>query len=481
MSSNSQNDSDPSPDEIARQNKSMVREAVKNIQSRKLPISPIPKPRRFSPASSPTQPPKKPISPIPERIKLQGVRVTPPDSPIRQRSENVTSPTDGKPKPPVRKRKKKFATNGNTESQEGIIRNSMEVSTNGNCMEVGVNRNSVDCGFVEIMALNRDRETREGGREGGRVVNEGRENSTPEKRHTVEMGEGEEVASESEKTVRNETQSDAVNERGRFESFVVIEGEMAEDGRLSALTSPDVSLPEEEEEDNESDRPTLSKQSSSSPDVIITGLTGSSPSDPSSPILAEDEATPPAQSRLGLPSGTPLAQSGKKKPPPLPAPYQARPPPVPTKRSMRRNLTDSVVAEGNTPVIIATESTGAVTTAITTVITTTAPTPPEGIHRQLSAGNAIQHRRTKSPVTSPQQQRRGNTASERQGLSPAPIFEEAESSGASSGGSGGSLTHAHSIEIRMLTSRPDAMTSKHLSYGSSDSLELSGGNSPKSK
>ena len=520
---------DPSPDDVARSNQHKVREAVKNIQSREaeLPISPVPKPRRISPAPSPKQPKKNLSSAVPERVhKIQEVQVTPPASPMRRRSDGFkgASAVDGRPKPPVRKRRKKFVANGD-DDKEGSNRNSAEVNPNsvdgGDYVNLSFSEGNVD--FEKEGEVGDGRDTRSPAvdthtadythRTQDMQTAESEAKCRAEDRHTAE----------SEGREQRKGLGEPERERERFESFVMV-GD-GDDSRASAMASPEAvsSLPEEEEEgegevvvgeevtvrgeegegvtvrseDSELKRPPSSSQSSTSsssyggpsPDVTLSPTAGYPSSDTPSPIaeaVAEDDGPaqqPQPQPRVGMAGSFSLHQSGKKRPPPLPAPYQARPPPVPLKQRsvmIRRQLTDSVVMEMNT------DGNKSVATATDSAVTveTTAPTPmtAAGIVRQLSLGNPYGLQPPKAPPPrppSPQFPRRSPVSpSGRQALSPAPPTSEgAESPGPTSGGStGGVLTAGNSVEVRVLTSRPETMP-KHLSNGSSDSLELSEGQS----
>ena len=493
MAENQQNGRDFSPDDVAKQNIHKVRNAVKSIQSREAVLSsPVPKPRRFSPAPSPTLSTRNIPSPVPERVKLEGTSVTPPSSPMRRRSEGFkNSLGDSRPKPPVRKRRKKFATDDND-----------VVGTNRNS---GVNRYSMDpSDYVNLSFSEGNMDLAgEGEKKDGETVTKG---ATLQSQHkaAVEGGEGGREGREGGAASEN-------SERGRFESFVVV---AVDEGAIASnVASPDiVSVPEEGENgcnrEGESDgKQRASSDASSancgtaSPDndvVSSSTTTGTSPSDSQSPVATETVAEGEVstwqpvpsqqQTRFGLGGSFSVHQSGKKKPPPLPAPYQSRPPPVPAKlRSVRQQHTEpaaatDTVADGNgsRPIATATANDHGIPTAVTT-----APTPTESgaaiMHRQLSLGSGLQPPRAPPPrPPSPQRLRKSSPnlsvgAAERQGLSPpAPIREGAESPGTSSGGSGmvSPLTPGNSVEVRVLTSRPDTMP-KHLSYGSSDSLELS--------
>ena len=390
--------------------------------------------------------------------------MTPPDSPMRGRSENFkTAHPEERPKPPVRRRKKKFITD---ESQEG---------TNGSSIEVGTDKNSVDGDFVNVSI--------------GSGVEEGEGVVVADVTEEECKGDG-----RLEEKVEGEMSNANLDElqRERFESFVLVGGE---NDRLTTVASPDVSVTCDEDGTSgrssgasEGDRvssnqsPSLDRRSQLSPEVVPS-LSGSSP-DISSPVTDTSEqgkSSPTLQARAGLQSSTPLAQSGKKKPPPLPPPY-IRPPPIPAKqRTVRHNLTNSVVSEGNGPVVTVTDSTTTTpTTSITTAITT-APPPTDTKQLPLERNNL---RAPKTPTRPPSPRRSlkviPSTREKGQSPCPQPINEEVESSGASSGGSGGSLTPMNSVEMRKLTSRPDS-TPKPAIYGSSDSLEMSGGSSPNSK
>ena len=413
---------------------------------------------------------------------------------MRRRSEGFKNGSgDNCPKPPVRKRRKKFATDDND-----------VVGTNRNSGAVGVNRYSMDpADYVNLSfsAGNVDL----GGKEDEERLTVATPQSKPEA--VTEEGEG------------GEEGGQAASERGRFESFVVV----GDDEGTRAASPNIVTVPEEEgSREGGSGRGSGGSASSpnrgtTSPDDDVTPnstMTGTSPSDSPSPIaletVAEGEGTtrqpvpPPVQSRFGIGGSFSVHQSGKKKPPPLPAPYQSHPPPVPLKlRSVRRQhtepavATDNTVASGNSkpvampttpdpgskPVAMATNvDSGVVLTTITT-----APSPTDSgaamMHRQLSLGSALQPPKMAPPPRPPSPHRfrksspnlSAGVVEQRQGLSPpAPIREGAESPGASSGGSGvaSPLTPGNSVEVRVLTSRPETMP-KHLSYGSSDSLELS--------
>ena len=481
-------DADPSPNAVARQNVHKVREAVKNIQSREveLPISPVPKPRRISPAPSPAQS-RKPLSPAPERVRMQGVQVTPPLSPMRRRSEGFKAASiEERPKPPVRKRRKKFVADGDDgENKAGSNRNSAEVNRHsidaGDYVNLSVSEGNIDFLKETVTVGSAVSKPEEEEEERNMLEGEG-EGEKREGDGTCEGGEGEGEKREGE-GVRCE------GERERFESFVMVEE--GEETRLSVPTSPDVaSLPGEEGEGPgvrggevtvggcEDGRPTSTSQSSSSssshsvasPEVDPSPTTGFSPSETPSPIaeaVAEGEShAHQPHPRLGLIGSSSLHLSGKKRPPPLPSPYQARPPPVPHKQRslmMRRQLTDSVV----------TEMTGSVSTATDSVVTVTTAAGPT-IPRQMSLGNSASLHPPKAPPPrppSPQKTRKSspNVAAlpgDRHTLSPAPPTTERSEINP--------LTPGNSVEVRVLTSRPETMP-KHLSYGSSDSLELSEG------
>ena len=173
MTDNQQNGRDLSPDEVTQQHAHKVRDAVKNIQSREAELSsPVPKPRRFSPAPSPTTARK-----IPERVKLQGVTVTPPSSPMRRRSEGFKNGVgDNRPKPPVRKRRKKFATDDN----DGV-------GTNRNSAEVGINRHSMDPS--DYVNLSFSAGNMDFAREGEK--REGETTTVPQNDHAADGEEGE--------------------------------------------------------------------------------------------------------------------------------------------------------------------------------------------------------------------------------------------------------------------------------------------------
>ena len=387
--------------------------------------------------------------------------MTPPESPIRRRSENFKA-SDGRPKPPIRKRKKKFATE--EDSKKSQDRSSIEVCSN---------RDSIDSNYVNIGIPNLERE-----RDGeGEVMADDAE-IVQEDEHAISVGE--EGRDEERKAGEIGTKCPERNREvvkvAERERFVIVEGG---EERVLMVTSPEVSLPEQTvTEDTESDR-CASNQSVSPDDSLPLSPealqpTNSTP-DISSPVteIAEQGASSPQLARTGLPGSTPLFLSGKKKPPPLPPPYQSRPPPLPAKqRSMRHNLTDSVLAEKTAPGTEAADP-----TSIPTAITT-APTPTDpGTDKQLSASNLQNNKsptRTFSPLNS---LKILPSMAERQALSPVPIYEDVESPGASSEGS---LTPMNSFEIRVLTSRPDTMP-KRSSYGSSDSLELNEGSSLNSK
>ncbi|CAI8021236.1 Alsin [Geodia barretti] len=491
MAENQQNGRDSSPNDVAKQNMHKVRDAVKSIQTRESVLtSPVPKPRRFSPASSPTLSTYKIPSPVPERVKLEGSTVTPPSSPMRRRSEGFKNGVgDSRPKPPIRKRRKKFATDDND-----------VVGTNRNSGEVGVNRYSMDpSDYVNLSFSEGNMDLAgEGEKKDGETVTKGATLQSQQK-VAAEGGEGGREGREGGAAGEN-------SERGRFESFVVVAVE--EGARACNVASPDiVSVPEEGEygesdgKQRASSDPSSANCGTASPDddVVLSPITtGTSPSDSQSPVATETVAEgdvstrqpvpPQQQTRFGLGGSFSVHQSGKKKPPPLPAPYQSRPPPVPTKlRSVRRQHTEpatatDTVADGNgsRPIATATTNDHGIPTAVTT-----APTPTDTgaaiMHRQLSLGSGLQPPRAPPPrPPSPQRLRKSSPnlsvgAVERQGLSPpASIREGAESPGTSSGGSGvvSPLTPGNSVEVRVLTSRPDTMP-KHLSSGSSDSLELS--------
>ena len=402
--------------------------------------------------------------------------MTPPASPIRGRTENYKmSSLDARPKPPVRKRKKKFVTDDDSkQSQEGTNRDSMEVSTN---------RNSVSGNFVDVSSEPRaSRKGEEGEEEDSKVAKNDNGGAQPEVRGVRELEERMVSEAGLQKGSRGAAEEGEECERGRFESFVLIdrEEEEEEEGRQSDQTTPEISLPEEKEsvanKSDSEDIPSTTTPKRVTPELITAGT---SPPVSSSPSTVEGDSSPLSQSpcRLGLPASTPLANSGKKKPPPLPPPYRERPPPVPSKqqRSMRRYLTDSAVVENNGSVTAATEST--VPTAIKT-----SPTPPESEQEQSTGGACTLT--PKSPTNhQPLRQRSLKiipSAPEGPTLVPEVIYEMVGSPGASSGGSRESLNPSNSVEVRVLTSRPETMP-KHLSYGSSDSLEMSGGNSPNSK
>ena len=98
--------------------------------------------------------------------------MTPPESPIRRRSENFKGP-DCRPKPPVRRRKKKFSSEDNTKSSQD--------GTNRNSTDVGSIRRSISEDFVTVdpSSAVREREKkwtwREGLRPTGQIFN--KENS----------------------------------------------------------------------------------------------------------------------------------------------------------------------------------------------------------------------------------------------------------------------------------------------------------------
>ena len=395
--------------------------------------------------------------------------MTPPDSPMRGRSENFkTTHPEERPKPPVRRRKKKFITD---ESQEG---------TNRSSIEVGTDKNSVDGDFVNVSI--------------GPGVEEGEGVVVADV--TEEECKGDGRLERKEDKVEGEMSNANLDElqRERFESFVLVGGE---DDRLTTVASPDVSLPEDGTSGRSSGRssgisegdrvssnqsPSLDCRSQLSPEVVPS-LSGSSP-DIFSPVTDTSEqgkSSPTLQARAGLQSSTPLAQSGKKKPPPLPPPY-IRPPPIPAKqRTLRNNLTNSVVSEGHGPIATATDSTTTTPTMSVTTAITTAP-PPTDTKQLPSERNNLRAPKTPTRPPSPRRSLKIIPSAKEKGQSPCPqpINEEVESSGASSGGSGGSLTPMNSVEMRKLTSRPDS-TPKPAIYGSSDSLEMSGGSSPNSK
>ena len=461
MSRNQQNGCDPSPNEVAQENTSKVRDAVKTIQSKELdlPISPLPKPRRFSPVPSPTTPKRK--SPVPERVKARGVKVTPPESPMRRRSEILLT-QDGKPKPPVRKRKKKFKDDDAKESQAG---------TNRNSVDGGTDRSSIDSEFVTIEA---HEVVGGGGEEGG--VEEGQE----------ERGAG---GGDTVKGEMKEGTGERREQRARFESFVMVEGEV---GKHSARASPDVTLPEEVSGGDDRSDQDLSNQTGSRDGAVSTSpealssYSGSSPDlspsimatiESSDPQISDPQVAAPDPARVGLVGGASLALSGKKKPPPLPPPpYSAsqRPPPIPAKqrtpRTPRRNLGEPTIPEATAGAVSMATDTTSIPTAITT-----APTPTDADStKQLSAATNVRFPKSPTRSFSPQSSLKTNTT-ERRTLSPMPIYEEVEYLGDSSG-SGEPLTPMNSVEVRVLTSRPDTMP-KHVGYGSSDSLELSEGSS----
>ena len=102
---------DPTVDDIAKQNPLKVLDIVKTMQKGSPttpPISPVPRPR-------------KNLSPIPRRREN---KVTPPASPMRRRTSGKHDKEAGKPKPPVRRRrkfgdKKPVVEGSNVKNQEG--------------------------------------------------------------------------------------------------------------------------------------------------------------------------------------------------------------------------------------------------------------------------------------------------------------------------------------------------------------------------
>ena len=386
--------------------------------------------------------------------------MTPPESPMRRRSEILLT-QDGKPKPPIRKRKKKFKDDDAKESQAG---------TNRNTVDGGADRSSIESEFVTIEA---HEAVGGGGEEGG-----------------VEVGQEERGAGGGGDTVKGELKEgtgERQEQRARFESFVMVEEEV---GKHSARASPDVTLPEEVSGGDDRSDQDLSNQTLGSRDGAVStspeapsSYSGSSPDlsplimatiESSDPQISDPQVAAPDPARVGLAGGASLALSGKKKPPPLPPPpYSAsqRPPPIPTKqRTPRRNLGEPTIPEATVGAVSMATDTTSIPTAITT-----APTPTDADStKQLSAATNVRFPKSPTRSFSPQSSFKTNVT-ERRTLSPMPIYEDVEYLGDSSG-SAEPLTPMNSVEVRVLTSRPDTMP-KHVGYGSSDSLELSEGSS----
>ena len=312
---------DPTPDDIAKRDQLKVLEIVDTIQhdsaKEERVASPVPKPRRISPATTPQDTLITP--PLPAQPE-----VSPPGSPIRRRTNNMEK--EKCPKPPIRRRKK-FQSNQSLSLEERPA-SSEEQQNNGQELE----------GEQERQEISGEQERSESGQDGERDISKAPEISDEQENgETLEQPRW--LVSEPDITIvptEDKEQTEEIQIILREGSFAKTESTMVEFNKpRNRNSNPDTDQSEDSTETLEVQ--VLMREDSVSQVIPTTSEFGGVPD------VRIREATPEAQtgedtsegSKSGLhrkPVPSPRVIS-KKKPPPLPpAPYQPKTPPLPVKK-----------------------------------------------------------------------------------------------------------------------------------------------------